>query len=538
TLECMGSVNLKSKHSVTDMTFLSPRANAVVASLASTISILDISTNKLLNLLVGHRLGVTCIKYSVAYRYIISAGLDHDLRVRSHRHQVVGLTWVDDSPEVHSVDEAGFLKIWDLRTYRCIQTLCTLTATSATRSADAALKPTRDVKLSCSHVRVWNAQTGQLTYNLRALVPTTISAGCYGSGPVAFLGTQAGMLYVSAVELIESRDRTLARRVVSTSLDGTCVVSDSETLALVHSMNHWHGINGHPLTRVAPTVGVAGVPHDYFVPQPTKAAYSDYAIDCLKRIFAPFDPHKTGEIAASHLTALFDAVVSLNRRSGQRNPASCTTHGTGRRPDLGATITSYGRTGYVTSDVGCVAVSHQYNVIVTASIDGHFCVWHGSKCQPLASSPDGASAGITAVVFLEPHPIFAVTDDQGGLGLFAIPPHPLRFERLVHTTCAATVHSLAWCLPRTLVTGDDEGKFHQNINPCSVVGYGVTADPSVGYVTSWRIDGLFAPTTEDAEPAHISDSRRTAHELMQTKVSRRRGRRRCTHQFDYMLEGQ
>ncbi|RHY70764.1 hypothetical protein DYB34_009016, partial [Aphanomyces astaci] len=330
----------------------------------------------------------------------------------------------------------------------------------------------RDVKLSCSHVRVWNAQTGQLTYNLRALVPTTISAGCYGSGPVAFLGTQAGMLYVSAVEMIESRDRTLARRVVSTSLDGTCVVSDSETLALVHSMNHWHGINGHPLTRVAPTVGVAGVPHDYFVPQPTKAAYSDYAIDCLKRIFAPFDPHKTGEIAASHLTALFDAVVSLNRRSGQRNPASCTTHGTGRRPDLGATITSYGRTGYVTSDVGCVAVSHQYNVIVTASIDGHFCVWHGSKYQPLASSPDGASAGITAVVFLEPHPIFAVTDDQGGLGLFAIPPHPLRFERLVHTTCAATVHSLAWCLPRTLVTGDDEGKFHQNINPCSVVGYG------------------------------------------------------------------
>ncbi|RHY53997.1 hypothetical protein DYB34_006096 [Aphanomyces astaci] len=143
TLECMGSVNLKSKHSVTDMTFLSPRANAVVASLASTISILDISTNKLLNLLVGHRLGVTCIKYSVAYRYIISAGLDHDLRVRSHRHQVVGLTWVEDSPEVHSVDEAGFLKIWDLRTYRCIQTLCTLTATSATRSADAALKPTR-----------------------------------------------------------------------------------------------------------------------------------------------------------------------------------------------------------------------------------------------------------------------------------------------------------------------------------------------------------------------------------------------------------
>ncbi|ETV90334.1 hypothetical protein, variant [Aphanomyces invadans] len=608
TLECMGTVNLKTKHSVTDMTFLSPRANAVVASLAPTISIMDISSNKQLHQLVGHRLGVTCVKYSLAYRYIISAGLDHDVRLwnpyvessiatlKGHHHQVVGLTWVDGSPEVHSVDDAGFVKIWDLRTYRCIQTLSTvdkhLSSASSNHKSTSAMvylpdlnrivlassrvdfhdavlwnasdenaleKETPSMALfmpstltilttAGRHVRVWNAQTGQLTYNLRALVPSTISAGCYGPGSIGYLGTQTGRVYclnvvsgtlvrnravhsreVSSLVLVEFRDRSVAQRVVSASLDGTCVVSDAETLAPLNTMNHWHGVNGHPATRVVPLD--VHPPHDYFVPHPTKAMYSDYALDCLKRIFAVYDPDKTGETAFSHAAPLFDAVVKLNHRPCQRNESYLAKLLLASSKSPATTLTfvdfllmvhdTWHGLGYAAADIGCVAVSHQYNVIVTASMDGHFCVWHGSKCEPLASSsrPIGEHTGITAIVFLEPHPIFAVANDHGGLELYAIPPHPLRYDCLFRTASPATIHNIAWCLPRTLVTGDEEGN-----------------------VACWRIDGLFEKVSEDDNHTNISDSRRTAQELMQTKqtlvAKSRRRRRRSTHQYEYTLEGQ
>ncbi|RHY27649.1 hypothetical protein DYB32_006642 [Aphanomyces invadans] len=335
TLECMGTVNLKTKHSVTDMTFLSPRANAVVASLAPTISIMDISSNKQLHQLVGHRLGVTCVKYSLAYRYIISAGLDHDVRVRasSNMEAPSRCTAMVYLPDLNRI----------------------VLASSRVDFHDAVL---------------WNA-------------------------------------------------------------------SDENALDV------------HP-------------PHDYFVPHPTKAMYSDYALDCLKRIFAVYDPDKTGETAFSHAAPLFDAVVKLNHRPCQRNESYLAKLllASSKSPATTLTFVDFLLVRF-RSDIGCVAVSHQYNVIVTASMDGHFCVWHGSKCEPLASSsrPIGEHTGITAIVFLEPHPIFAIANDHGGLELYAIPPHPLRYDCLFRTASPATIHNIAWCLPRTLVTGDEEGTF-------------------------------------------------------------------------------
>ncbi|KAF0696018.1 Aste57867_13231 [Aphanomyces stellatus] len=659
TLECKGSVNLPSQHTVTDMTFLSPRANAVVASFAPEIAILDLGTNKLLNELRGHRLGVSRLCYSLQQRYILSAGMDHDLRLwnpyvetslvtlQGHRHQIVGLTWIDGSPEVHSLDQAGFLKIWDLRTYRCIQTLSTLgfspllDTTSINHSMDVMksnagvkMKPTSALTyladqnrvvvassrvifhdavlwntsdenaleketpsmalfmpaslviltIAGRHVRVWNAQTGILVYNLRHLVPTIISAGCYGSGPFSFLGTQSGHIYslnvmsgallrnrrvhsrevrdvtlrrhfsfqVSGLEMLEFRDRAMPHRLVSISLDGTCILSDMETLAPLSVLNHWYGLNSHAATRISPMD--TSPSHDYFVPQQSKQLYTDYALDCLKRIFAHLDPDRTGELAAAAVPAAFDAVAALNGRTCQRNRAHLTQclaslrHG--RLPFLDFLTVrplvlprhhaqpasqSPDSKGYATSEIHAVGVSHKFNAIVTATLDAHFCIWDGAKCRPLASSsPAHVRSGITAVLFLEPHPLFVCTDDRGGLSLFAVPPHPQRFECLFATASSsdAVAHSLAWCLPHSIVTGDDEGASHR-------VGPSIDDTHAPGHITCWRVDG-FVTKKSDGEASHPLKAMSSARQLMQStrpKTDTRRRRRRSSHEFDYSRDG-
>jgi len=75
------------------------------------------------------------LDYSSAFRASLSAGYDRDIivwnpyvrsifyRLIGHDKPVMNLFAAQNSPEIISADTAGRVKIWDIRTLQCLQTL-------------------------------------------------------------------------------------------------------------------------------------------------------------------------------------------------------------------------------------------------------------------------------------------------------------------------------------------------------------------------------------------------------------------------------
>ncbi|KDO25912.1 hypothetical protein SPRG_08853 [Saprolegnia parasitica CBS 223.65] len=531
---------------VTDVVF-AQQSTLAVASLSAGIRIYDLGTHKLLKTLEGHHHGVSCLRYVTDQQYILSGGMDHDLRLwnpyvetsiarlKGHEHQLVGVEWVEGSHEILSADEAGIIRVWDIRKYRCVQTLAALVvpkptgkakpatallyvptkkrivlASSALQFHDAyewnATKDNSDVVSHASlvvyvpscmylvsiagrHLRVWNAHTGALLHNLRHVTRTSISAACHGTGTTCYAGALDGHVYhinatnasilkeralhtqeVTGLSLLQTND---AHRLMTISLDGTCVIADMVSLAPLAELNHWHGVNCFPASRHDTGVSDASHAHAYHVPPDMRDAYPDFALDALKRIFTAYDPQDVGFAPLSAARDLFVAVTRVVQRSVYRineaYVAAALAAFVPRRP--GAILfaeflhlmldTWHGR-GAVVAAVTAIAVSAKYNVVVTASLDGTFCVWSASTNIPVMTSPLHMEAGITALAFLEPHPLFVLADDHCGVSVYCIPPHPSRYRRLFEfRALSAIVRCLLWCPPHTVLAGDDLGRLTQ-----------------------------------------------------------------------------
>ncbi|OQR97075.1 hypothetical protein ACHHYP_12725 [Achlya hypogyna] len=582
---------------VTDVVFAQP-STLVVASLGAGLRIYDVATTKLLKTLDGHRHGVAFLRYVTNHEYVLSGGIDHDLRLwnpyvatsiarlRGHDHQLVGVEWVDGSHEIVSADCAGFVRVWDVRKYRCVQTLSAFPAKpvvkpkpvtammyvptkkrvvlassviqfhdafewNASKSTDDALSGASQVvylpacmslvSVTGRHLRVWNAHTGTLLHNLRHVTRAPISTACHGAGSTCYVGmltghvahvnvTNAAILKdaalhrqeVTGLELLQARG---SPRLVSISLDGTCVVADIVSLEALATLNHWHGVNCFPASRhdAPPDTG-----HSYHVPPRLRAQYSDLAVDALKRIFTAYDPEDAGVAPLSAGRDLFVAVTRVMHRTVyQLNESYVAAALAAFEPRRSGFIsfaeflhlvldTWHGR-GAVVSPVTAVAVSARYNVVVTASVDGTFCVWNASTGIPIMTSPVAHDHGVTAVAFLEPHPIFLVADDRNGISVYCIPPHPSRFHCLHECHAhSAVIRRLLWCPPATFLAGDD-----------------------LGHVTAYELKGFFEDHAADRRPnlrrlgtqqlsvrnvakggSRISKRRFSIHEFQYTRLGR------------------
>lgn len=80
--------------------------------------------------------GVCHLAYSEQYSYLFSAGFDRDAYVwnpfiatcpvgtlRGHKTSLVGVNVVFGTPQVVTADKGGIIKVWDIRSFRCMQTL-------------------------------------------------------------------------------------------------------------------------------------------------------------------------------------------------------------------------------------------------------------------------------------------------------------------------------------------------------------------------------------------------------------------------------
>ena len=118
---------------VLDLCSLDTIESVASCSLDTTISIWDILTGSRRQLLQGHRMGVTSMAYHEERRLLFSSGFDHEalvwspftptvlFKLKGHTKPLVGVNVVPNSNQVVTADTDGFCKVWDVRTFQCVQ---------------------------------------------------------------------------------------------------------------------------------------------------------------------------------------------------------------------------------------------------------------------------------------------------------------------------------------------------------------------------------------------------------------------------------
>ena len=119
---------------VMDVLHLPYLDNVASASLDRTIRVWDPYTEMEATRLVGHSKGVNSLTYNPEHRFLVSAGFDHDAHVwspfvqtllyklKGHKAALIGCHAVEGTQELLTADTSGTFKLWDLRTFGCLDT--------------------------------------------------------------------------------------------------------------------------------------------------------------------------------------------------------------------------------------------------------------------------------------------------------------------------------------------------------------------------------------------------------------------------------
>ncbi|RLN37045.1 hypothetical protein BBJ28_00008678 [Nothophytophthora sp. Chile5] len=125
----------KGHEAMTDIAAVNNMEQIASSCLDGNIYMLDLHLGCIAKTLRGHKQGVAMLKYCSHQGYLVSGGLDHSLHVwnphveqqvgsfHRHKHQLIGLEIVPNSPQMITADESGLVKIWDLRKFAAIQTV-------------------------------------------------------------------------------------------------------------------------------------------------------------------------------------------------------------------------------------------------------------------------------------------------------------------------------------------------------------------------------------------------------------------------------
>jgi WD40 repeat protein len=118
---------------ITDLAAV-PKLEFLFSSALDTRVILwDMITLKPKHVYKEHTKGVLALAFNTEYRLLFSAGFDHDIfvwnpyinsvafTIEGHNSSLIGVRCVPDSPQVISADIDGWVKIWDIRNFGCVQ---------------------------------------------------------------------------------------------------------------------------------------------------------------------------------------------------------------------------------------------------------------------------------------------------------------------------------------------------------------------------------------------------------------------------------
>lgn len=233
---------------IVDLKFIDSLDNLLCCSMDHTIGLWDVYTGNRRQVYKGHRKGVLSVDYIESLQIVVSAGFDRDIflwgpftgqlikRLSGHMSPLTGVYHVPNTNELISADSNGIYKIWDIRTFECVQTfydeagsglngqLTSFTydtkhhrifgscrrlqiyeqkAQDRTRythvsAVSAALyDPYSLTFVTCAStiVKVWDALTGKLRHMYKDVVNSDISYLCLSpSGKKIFIGCNNGTI--------------------------------------------------------------------------------------------------------------------------------------------------------------------------------------------------------------------------------------------------------------------------------------------------------------------------------------------------------
>ena len=126
------------------------------ASMDTCIKLWDTRSGKCKQTLLGHSKGVRSLAFSKEYRFLISVGFDYDVivwnpyvkdlitKLTGHIACLARVQIVPHTPQVITADVDGTFKVWDIRSFHCVQTF----------TSDRSLKKTRDFVVLLSQKRL------------------------------------------------------------------------------------------------------------------------------------------------------------------------------------------------------------------------------------------------------------------------------------------------------------------------------------------------------------------------------------------------
>lgn len=270
----------------------------LLASASSDGSILmwDTTMMKPKKTFKGHKKGTFSLAYSMDYHCLLTAGLDQEalvwnpyvervpiFRLKGHTHALCGVSIVPGTPQILSADVAGTFRLWDMRSFRCVQsfggnettlndlnTFCIMPphhrlAAGASRVilhdymdewggesvtdtggvTDALYNPTvgEFYTISKQTVKTWNANTGVLFKVLRDITQDEITAACVAdNGRKIYLGDAKGRVQSHGLQngavlsVFDQHPTDISclsiwkgtNKVFSSSWDGTVKISTDE----------------------------------------------------------------------------------------------------------------------------------------------------------------------------------------------------------------------------------------------------------------------------------------------------------------------
>eukprot|EP00753_Platysulcus_tardus_P010665 PLAT2945.1.p1 GENE.PLAT2945.1~~PLAT2945.1.p1 ORF type:complete len:1378 (-),score=547.64 PLAT2945.1:102-4235(-) len=450
------------------------------ASLDERICLWDLATHTLRKTLHGHSKGVLSLSYVADHRFLVSAGFDHDAlvwnpyvdrlayRLKGHKCPLLKVQAVPNSPEVITADQDGFFKVWDIRTFRCVQTftnesdydrnvghrsIAHLNSFTYMPSRDIILASARKLFLfdrkerpapmqtaqlpvqalfynACSltfltshgdNVKIWDAESGRLLRVYRTLVESEITATCLGERSRRFfIGDHDGGIQVRKYNngSLLARLQPHRSEVSFVAHIGLTLISASWDGRLLLHRN----ASGNDWELQRELVQAAGLGSFILLDSSSRPRSSH----------TPFSRRGASAAAAAAAAEAAERVKAASARAA-------------RRVDTGNDI----RAVHVSADLGLVATASRGNVVL----------WDMEYGKPDSFCSVG-SADITALTFLSPLPVLALAS-AGKLSLWAVRPHKQRGRCLLRVPLnspSVDSCSITWLQKSTtLVVGDDRG---------------------------------------------------------------------------------
>eukprot|EP00761_Pharyngomonas_kirbyi_P007073 gb/GECH01007082.1/.p1 GENE.gb/GECH01007082.1/~~gb/GECH01007082.1/.p1 ORF type:complete len:908 (+),score=150.91 gb/GECH01007082.1/:1-2724(+) len=466
------------KHSVMDILDTKQGSLIYTAGMDGVVSSFDIERKTKISDFKGHSKGVLCLAYSPQHHFLFSTGFEHNCYVWSpnckqmppvklydnsapHMHSLVGVQVIENTPQVITGDMSGFMKVWDIRTFHCVQSFHVSTSSDQQKTKSDSMPYSGNNMNSFTYIPILDSIVGAGGSTLYFHeYDQMIRPECAHDQPIdsaLYNPTTVSILSVSGchVKVWNAEDGSIISRWDN-------LTNDVITAACIDDRGRKFFVGTHKGEIFCYNFATGG-----FIDRIQPSHNSEVTSICYNR-------NMNALISTS-----WDGNVHISPDKGSDSSASA------RILDDHAI------------DVMCSTSSYMLSIFVTGDIEGNVFVFDSSTQTRIAKCTD-QSEDICCLEFMEPYPAFIVSDGSTELNIWTTRPYMYPWSKLIsfsNKTSRVNFNSAVTCMKfdgqrNILFTGDE-----------------------AGYIGIWDMSDL----VNEAHFANVSDSRISKQEMKEVK---------------------